>query len=78
MATFKYLGWILDQTYDNWLAIRRNVKRAQKVWGRLGKLPIMEEVDSRLAEMFYRAVTQAVLFFGLETWVLSAVMERTV
>ena len=28
--------------------------------------------------MFYRSVTQAVLLFGYETWVLLAAMERTV
>ena len=31
-----------------------------------------------MAEIFYRAVTQAVLLFGSETWVLLAAMERTV
>ena len=31
-----------------------------------------------MVEMFYRLVKQAVLLFGLETWVLSEVMDRTV
>ena len=31
-----------------------------------------------MAEMFYRAVVQAVLLYGSETWVLLAEMERKV
>ena len=31
-----------------------------------------------MAEIFYRAVTQVVLIFVLETWVISVAMERTV
>ena len=32
----------------------------------------------KVAAMLYRAVTQAVLLFGLKTWVLLTEMERTV
>ena len=39
---------------------------------------IREGADPRVAEIFYRAVPQAVIPFGLETWVLSADMESTV
>ena len=35
-----------------------------------------EGADPKVAEMFYRAVTQAVLLFGLDTWVILAAMER--
>ena len=35
-----------------------------------------EGADPKVAEMFYRAVTQAVLLFGLNTWVILATMER--
>ena len=31
-----------------------------------------------MAEMFFRAVTQAVLLFGYDMWVLLVEMERTV
>ena len=37
-----------------------------------------ERTYPRVAESFYRAVTQAVLLFGSETWVLSEAMVRTV
>ena len=32
----------------------------------------------KVAAMLYRAVTQAVILFGLKTWVLLTEMERTV
>ena len=35
-------------------------------------------MDPRVVSMFYMVVEQAVLFFGLETWILLAVMESKV
>ena len=36
VATFKYLGRHLDQTYDDWPVIRRNINRVKKVWETFG------------------------------------------
>ena len=41
----------------------------------LGKLLRREGADPRVAEMFYRAVAQALLLLGSETWVVLAVMK---
>ena len=38
VRTFRYLGRPLDQTDDDWTAVRRNIMRARSVWGRLGTL----------------------------------------
>ena len=38
VATFQYLGRPLDQTDDDWTAVRRNIMRTGSVWGRLGIL----------------------------------------
>ena len=38
VMTFRYLGKLLDQTYDDWPAVRRNIMRARSVWGILGTL----------------------------------------
>ena len=45
---------------------------ARTVWGRLGKLLRQGGADSRVLEMIYRALAQAVLNFGAETWVILA------
>ena len=38
VQTFRYLGRPLDQTYDYWTDVRRNIMRARLVLGRLGTL----------------------------------------
>ena len=38
VSIFKYLGKILEQMEDDLSAVRRNIKQAQRFWGRLGKL----------------------------------------
>ena len=77
VETFMYIGRPLDQTEDAWLVVRQNIKWEWKVWGRLGKLLRREGVDNRVAEILDRAVKQVVIIFGLNTWVLSAVMDST-
>ena len=51
---------------------------ARSVWGRLGTLLIRYEADPKVLEMFYRAVIQAALIFGSETWVLFAEKDQKV
>ena len=74
VTTFQYLVRPIDQTYDDWLAVRQNIMRARLVWGRLGKLLRREGADPRVTEMFYRAVVQEILLHGSKTWVLCAEM----
>ena len=61
---------------DYWPEVRRNIKSEWKVWGRFMKLLRREGADPRVVEMFYREVTQVVLLFDVETWVILAAMER--
>ena len=62
--TFRYLGRPLDQTYDDWLSVWRNIMRASLVWGRLGTLLRWEGSEPRVSEIFYREVVQAILLYG--------------
>ena len=78
VMTFRNMGRPLEQTGDDWTAVRRKIMRARLVWGILGTLLRREGVDPRVTAMFYRAVVQAVLLYGSETLVLSAAMERKV
>ena len=70
VTTFRHLGSPLDQMDDDWPSVWRNNMRARSVWGRLGTLLQQEGADTRVVEMFYRAVVQAILLYGSETWVL--------
>ena len=38
VENFKYLGQTLDQTDDDWPAVRQKIMRARLIWGRLGKI----------------------------------------
>ena len=76
LSNFKYMGQKLDQTDDDWPAVRQKTMRARLVWGRLGTLSRREGEEPRVLAMFYRAVAQAVLLFGSETWVILEEMEK--
>ena len=52
--------------------------RARSVWGRLGTLLLREGADPRVMAMFYKAVSQAILRYGLKTWVLSVATDNNV
>ena len=67
---------MLEWLDDNWLVVRRNVRKERQVWSWLGKLLRSEGEEPRVSEIFYPAVVQTVLLFGVETWVLLEKMAR--
>ena len=46
-------------------------------WGRLSWILSREWADPKVSGNFYKAVSQAVLLFGAETWVITAWMEQS-
>ena len=70
MGRFKYLGRLLDRSYGNWPEALCNIRKASQI----RKLLRREEADTTVLAKFYRAVVQAVLLFGAETWVLTETM----
>ena len=50
--------------------------RARLFWGRPGTMLRQEGADYRVSEMFYRAVAQAILLYGLGTWILLEAMDN--
>ena len=73
---FKYLGRVMTAGDENWPAVASNLVRARKSWGRLSWILIWEGAYKRVSGNFFKAVVQAVLLFGAETWVLSPRIER--
>ena len=53
-----------------------NLSKERKSWGRLSRILCREGVDARVSGNFFKAVVQAVLLFGAETWVITPTMER--
>ena len=72
---FRYLGRILTSTDDDWPAVARNLQKARATWGRLARILGQEGADPKMSRNFYIAVTQQVLLFRAETWVLTVKME---
>ena len=56
---------------EDFIAVLGNLGMARKGWGRLSRVMGREGADLKVSEDFYKAVAQAVLLFGSETWVLT-------
>ena len=48
-----------------------NLRKVWVTWGRLARILGREGADPKVSHSFYIAVTQQVLLFGAETWVLT-------
>jgi hypothetical protein len=72
---FKYLGrQVTDNDYD-WAAVNYSLKRARMAWGRLAKILSNEKVEPKAMATIYKAVIQAVLLYGSESWAMNNTME---
>ncbi len=68
---FKYLGWFLAYDDNDTQAMQGNLKKARKSWGLVSRILRAENVSPKVCGVFYKAIVQAVLLFGSETWKLS-------
>ena len=71
MEVFKYLGRLLVQDDDDIQAIRAQLRKTRGTWAHVGQVLRVENAPPRIAAKFYKALVQAVLLHGSETWVLS-------
>ena len=76
VSTFRYLGRVLTAGDGDWLEVVDNLGKARKSWGRISRIMIREGADPKVLGGFYKLVTQSVLMFGAEKWVLTQRMER--
>ena len=76
LTAFWCLGQVLMAGDDDWLAVVGKLGKARKSWGWLSRILSREGEDPKVLGHFYKAVEQAVLLFGAETWVLTPRMER--
>ena len=73
---FKYLGRVVKNNDDDWPAVNQNIKRARIAWGKIGRILSREGAQPKAMASIYKAVVQAVLLYGSESWVLSLKMEK--
>ena len=76
VLAFKYLGLVMTKGDHDWPAVAVNLSKARKIWGRLSWILCREGGDARVSGNFFKAVVQAVLMFGAETWLLTPRMEQ--
>ena len=75
VTEFRYLGRLLTAIDDDWLAVAGNVKKVRRSWVRLDWVLGTEGADPKVSWTLYITVTQQVLLFRAETWVLTKNME---
>ena len=64
------MGQLLSFDDNDTPVIRRNIKRARQVWGRISKVIAKDSMPASVSGMFYQAVVATVLLYGSETWVI--------
>ena len=75
VTEFRYLRRVMTNTDDDWPVVAENLREARASWGRLARILGREGADPKVSHSFYIAVTQQVLLFGAESWVLTKRME---
>lgn len=68
---FKYLGKPTPPYCTDITAVQYNIKRARSKWAMLRSILVSQNMPPTIASIFYKAVVQAVLLYGSETWVLT-------
>ena len=76
VTEFKYLGRVVEKNDDDWPTVNRNIKRARISWGRICRILSREGANPKAMASIYKAVVQAVLLYGSESWVLTQAMEK--
>ena len=69
MFLFKYMGSLLTENNDDWPDFIENLQKDRKIWSRTDRILGREGADTRTSGSFNIAIFQAILLFGLETWV---------
>ena len=72
----RYLGQVRTAREYDRTEVLGNLQRARKSSGRLSRILIREGADPKVSVNFLKAVTQAVLLFREETWVMKPGMEQ--
>ena len=62
---------------DDWPAVVGNLVKARKIWARLSRSLSLEGAEKRVSGNLFKAVVQAVILFGAETWVLTPRIEQS-
>jgi transaldolase len=76
VETFRYLGLLLASNNSDWPTLYYNLKKAQQCWGMISWVLVQDGASTRAMGVFYKAVVQAVLLYGCETWTITNPMIK--
>ncbi len=71
MEVFKYLGCVPSQDDGNAHTVRFQIVKARWCWAQNRKVLRSKNASPRVCGYFYKAVVQAVMLFGSESWNLT-------
>jgi hypothetical protein len=74
--TFRYLGRLLSYNNSDWPTLFYNLKKAQQRWGMVSRVLVRDGASTHAMGLFYKAIVQAVLLYGCETWTLTDPMIK--
>ena len=77
VTTFSYLGRYITCNNSDWPAVYKNLKKARQKWALIARPLLNTGVPPPMVGLFYKAITQAVLLHGCETWVITPPMLQT-
>jgi hypothetical protein len=68
---FCYLGRMIANNNSDWPALHKNLRKAKTKWALISRPLLNTGVAPKFVGMFYKAIVQAVLLYGCETWVVT-------
>ena len=71
VTSFRYLGRLLDMTYDYFPSVIVNLQKAWRSWNCISRLMGREGADSHTPGQFYPTIVQAVFIFDVATWLVT-------
>ena len=74
VPSFRYLGRMLCNDDNDWLAVSTNIKKARARWGMVSRILARDGSNTKMMGLFYKTIVQSVLLYGSETWVLTRKM----
>ena len=77
VTSFRYLGRVILEADEDWPEVVTKSYRARAFWRRMTRIFSREEAAPQVSGIFFKAVVQAVLLFGLETWVVVPQMGKS-
>ena len=76
VASFKYLGDITMDLYDDWTKVVGNLRKARKIWACLLRILVKEGGNPRVLGVVFKAVAHAIYLSCAKTLGMTPAWDR--